>query len=86
MNRQQIVETLQHGIVEVNFTKKDGTERKMICTLMEEHLPRVPRFNKEDAPRTRTEDVIAVYDLEKMAWRSFHWTSVNSMADAQHPE
>lgn len=56
----------------VTFTKVDGTERVMRCTLEPAKLP--PVVIKEDAkPRKQTDSTKAlrVFDVEKGEWRSF---------------
>jgi hypothetical protein len=56
----------------VTFTKVDGTERVMTCTLEANKLP--PVVIKEDAkPRKETTSTKAlrVFDIEKNEWRSF---------------
>ena len=56
----------------VTFTKVDGTERVMRCTLEATKLP--PVVVKEDAkPRKETTSTKAlrVFDVEKQEWRSF---------------
>jgi hypothetical protein len=63
---------LQMGPATITFTKVDGTERVMRCTLEPSQLP--PVVVKEDAkPRKETTSTKAlrVYDLEKKEWRSF---------------
>jgi hypothetical protein len=58
--------------VTVTFTKVDGTERVMKCTLEADKLP--PVVIKEDAkPRKETTSTKAlrVFDIEKQEWRSF---------------
>lgn len=58
--------------MKVTFTKVDGTERVMKCTLEADKLPKVEI--KEDAkPRKETTSTKAlrVFDLEKQEWRSF---------------
>ena len=61
--------------VTVTFTKKDGTERVMKCTLEEAVLPKVEL--KEDAkPRKESTTSMRVFDLEKQEWRSFTIKSV----------
>lgn len=64
---------LQTGVVNVTFIKKDGTERKMLCTLMPSELP-----HKEDTlkPVHSNPDVLAVWDMEKKDWRSFRFDSI----------
>jgi hypothetical protein len=60
--------TVSEGIV--TFTKSDGTERVMKCTLVPEQLPKVEI--KEDAkPRKESTTSMRVFDLEKNEWRSF---------------
>jgi hypothetical protein len=56
----------------ITFTKVDGTERVMKCTLEADKLP--PAVVKEDAkPRKQSDSTKAlrVFDLEKQEWRSF---------------
>jgi hypothetical protein len=56
----------------ITFTKVDGTERVMKCTLESEKIPKVEI--KEDAkPRKQSDSTKAlrVFDLEKNEWRSF---------------
>jgi hypothetical protein len=60
--------TVSEGIV--TFTKSDGTERVMKCTLVPDQLPKVEI--KEDAkPRKEPTTSMRVFDLEKKEWRSF---------------
>ena len=58
----------------VTFTKKDGSERKMICTLAESKIP--SEKTPKNAKKTQSQDAIAVFDIEKQDWRSFRWDSV----------
>lgn len=67
---------LKESVLNVTFLKKDGTERTMRCTLKEDLLP--PQTDIEEAaekraPRTES---IAVWDLDKKAWRSFRFDSI----------
>lgn len=59
----------------VTFTKKDGTERVMNCTLRADLLPAV-EIKEDKAPRKQNESALAVYDLEANGWRSFTVSSV----------
>lgn len=71
-----IKEKLRENILSVVFVKKDGTERKMKCTLRGDMIP-APRETTESAQkRTRSEENLAVWDLEKEAWRSFRYDSI----------
>ena len=64
--------------VNVTFTKKDGTQRVMKCTLMPEQLPPAP-VTEGKAERKKSTDTIAVYDLEAKGWRSFTVKSVTNV-------
>jgi hypothetical protein len=74
--REGIRNILRQSVVEVTFTKSDGTERVMKCTLDEQHLP-VKESSEEPAKdRKVNPDVCSVWDVEKKAWRSFRWDSI----------
>jgi hypothetical protein len=69
--RDWLKSMLRVGPATVTFTKKDGTERVMKCTLVPDQLPAV-EIKEDKAPRKqKTEDVLAVYDVEANGWRSF---------------
>jgi len=73
--REFYLERLREGICEVTFTKKDGTDRRMLCTLDMSGIPEkdVP---KTDGNKSENLEAVRVYDLEKEAWRSFRFDSV----------
>jgi len=77
-DRNTILSMMHENVWSVIFTKVDGTERHMRCTLMEEYLP---EHNSEDNKKVRKEnpDVVAVWDLDKNAWRSFRVDSVKEI-------
>jgi hypothetical protein len=64
--------------VVVNFTKKDGSKRAMICTQAENLIPENKRPKKQSEVDENS-SVCKVFDLEKQAWRSFTWESFHSM-------
>lgn len=57
----------------VTFTKSDGTERVMKCTLKPEQLPKVEISEgaENKKPRKESTTSMRVFDLEKNEWRSF---------------
>lgn len=59
--------------VTVTFTKQDGTERVMKCTLQPELLPvvEVKPVVEGKEPRKESTTSMRVFDLEKKEWRSF---------------
>lgn len=77
--KEQLKDLLRENVLNVVFTKKDGSERVMECTLKPDLLP-VQDENTESKDKVRTEnpDVIQVYDLENSGWRSFRVESVIS--------
>ena len=63
------------SIVNVDFIKKDGTQRKLRCTLRPDLLP--PQTDLEEAvSKTPSATSLAVWDLENEGWRSFRYDSV----------
>jgi hypothetical protein len=73
---------LSEGEVTVVFDKKDGTRREMRCTTSPDLIPPrvVESTETTEAPARRVNtDVIPVYDLELLAWRSFRWDSVREV-------
>jgi hypothetical protein len=68
-------ELLKHDVIEVEFTKRDGTNRVMKCTLKDDMIP------TEHAPKGTSEvkantDVISVFDVDNQGWRSFSCDSI----------
>ena len=62
----------------ISFIKKDGTARDMVCTLASDKIP------AEQAPKNsgkaKSDESIAVFDVEKQEWRSFRWDSVTQIS------
>ena len=73
-SRKWLTNLLNEYVVEVTFTKKDGTERVMNCTLHEDYLPETT-----GAGRAVSSDALAVFDTEVEDWRSFRWDSIKSI-------
>jgi len=68
--RTDLVEQLKFGTVTVNFTKKDGDNRTMECTLNPTFLP--PFLLKEDVGNKKENtNIISVFDINAKGWRSF---------------
>lgn len=73
---------LAFGPVKVTFTKKDGTDRVMECTLAPSLLPEVTIVEDATPKREKkvNEDVCPVYDLEAKHWKSFRWDSIKNVS------
>ncbi len=63
----------------ITFTKKDGTERVMNCTLRGDMLP-VVEIKEDKAPRKQNDSVLSVYDLDAQGWRSFTVNTVKRVS------
>jgi hypothetical protein len=73
ITRKDLQEFLHDGIIEIMFEKKDGTKRKMFCTLNSEFIPidMLPKNISDKPPIKENLDVMKVFDTENQGWRSF---------------
>ena len=76
INKDQIIEDLHNTICRVVFTKANGDERVMHCTLQESMLPEQIDLEETIQKKKPNPDVLAVWDVEAKGWRSFRWDSV----------
>ena len=67
----------------VVFTKKDGSERELFCTLSESKIPADKQPKTQEATSTTgrsfSDEAQRVFDTEKQEWRSFRWDSVKQV-------
>lgn len=76
-NQEALKERLKNGTVLVSFTKKDGERRDMECTLKGSLIKSVPSTKPAtEVSRSTPTTSLAVYDVNKDAWRSFRWDSI----------
>lgn len=77
---QTIVKDMLHANcpagVRIVFTKVDGSEREMYCTLNEKYIPGDKLPKEGSKGRAVSETSCAVFDLDKRDWRSFRWDSL----------
>lgn len=71
-------EKLQSGIVQVTFTKKDGTNRVMLATLCEALIPD-DKLPKGTGKKVDNDNTFAVYDTEADGWRSFNFDTIKEV-------
>lgn len=78
MNRNEMIEKLRTGTHVVVFTKVNGEERTMTCTLDPTFIPEahVPK----DGAKAINESVLAVFDTTAQGWRSFRLENVKSFS------
>lgn len=80
--KQELKKKLQSNEVGVTFTKRDGSERRMQCTLSASRIPReqLPQGTGDtSSTETVSREAIKVFDLEKQAWRSFRYDSLKAV-------
>ena len=81
--REWIKSLLQKSTITVTFTKADGTDRKMLCTLNWDNIPpdavklssTVDGIVKESRKPRKEPDPhsLRVFDVDKQEWRSFRF-------------
>lgn len=75
--RKWLLSHLVYGPVSVTFTKKDGTERTMNCTLNDTLVKSYEK--KTERSKTVSEETCAVFDIDKQEWRSFRYDSLTAV-------
>lgn len=82
MNREEIMEQLHKRVCRVIFRKVNGEERDMLCTLMPSELPPATKTDPitEKKVREVNAEVIAAWDINKQAFRSFRVENVISFS------
>jgi hypothetical protein len=79
--KENLLELLRNNLVTVTFTKVDGTERTMTCTLLGEYVPNTGSGSMQllQENNTRGDANISVWDTQVQGWRSFRIGSVKSV-------
>ena len=85
MDREEIVNKLKQGLLEVTFNKVNGDERVMTCTLQEGVIPAATKKDPLSLKKVRevNPEVVSVWDTNATGWRSFrvaNVTNVNEVA------
>ena len=77
ISRAEITKALHEQNAEITFTKKDGTERIMKCTLRDGVA--VPYEKKTDRTREGKDNILPVWDMEADAWRSVNIDTIKDV-------
>lgn len=67
-SKQSLSELLRNVVATITFTKKDGTERVMKCTLKSDIA--IPHERKTERTKEPKDDLLPVWDIEAAAWRT----------------
>ena len=81
MKRDTLIKNLQKKAMRITFTKVNGEERVMDCTLQEHMIPETNESN-----RKQNEEVLPVFDINKAEWRSFRVDSVMKVERLQYQD
>ena len=74
---EDLKDFLRDEIIEVAFTKKNGEDRVMKCTLMPKEIPaEMAPKNIGNPPDEENREYLNVFDVEAQGWRSFILSSV----------
>lgn len=68
MTRDEMLTELRQRVCNVRFTKANGEQRDMYCTLSNIPEDKQPKGVKKAQPNDET---IRVFDVNKQQWRSF---------------
>lgn len=86
IDRYELKQVLENSITTVVFTKVNGEQREMKCTLLSEYLPKTDVAEKqlltESLTKKENPSTMVVWDVENNGWRSFRIDSVNSISVA----
>ena len=74
MKRETLIKNLQNKVLKITFTKVNGEERVMECTLQEHMIPETNPANRKE-----NEEVLPVFDIDKGSWRSFRLDSITNI-------
>ena len=75
--KKLLAEALREAPMTVTFTKRDGSERVMQCTLEASKL--VPYEKKTETTKVSSDTNLAVWDTEANAWRSIVIDSITGL-------
>jgi hypothetical protein len=77
ISRADLTKALREQNAEITFTKKDGTDRLMKCTLREAIA--IPYEKKTERTREVIDNILPVWDLEAAAWRSVNIDTIKEV-------
>lgn len=78
--KENLTSLLLDNVVTVTFTKTNGEERVMKCTLLSEYIPNAATANQVLIRETTSSNNVSVWDLESNGWRSFRVASVKNVS------
>lgn len=80
VDKDNALKSLKNGICKVLFTKANGEDRLMHCTLNESILPEQIDIEEAIQKKKPNPNAVAVWDTEVGGWRSFRWDSIKEFS------
>ena len=81
MKRTTLIKNLQKRAMRITFTKVNGEERIMDCSLQEHIVPETSESN-----RKQNKEILPVFDINKGEWRSFRLDSVTNIEVSEYQD
>lgn len=81
MKRETLIKNLQKRVMRITFTKVNGEERVMDCSLQEHIIPETNSKNKKE-----NKEVLPVFDIDIGEWRSFRLDSVTNIEALEYQD
>ena len=78
--KENLIDMLRNNVVTVTFTKVNGEERTMKCTLMAEYVPNAPTNNGQVLLQESAAKTVSVWDVKAQGWRSFRIANVKNVS------
>ena len=81
--KETLISKLKSEKVTITFKKINNETRNMTCTLMEDSLPLASKDDLMGQKKIRqiSPEILAVWDLNKNAWRSMRWDNIIEVMD-----
>jgi len=79
--KDELLTMLKQKVVEVTFTKLDGEERVMPCTLLESYLPPAKKNEPITQKKVReiSDKVVVAWAVESKGFRSFRYDRIKNI-------
>ena len=78
INKDTLKQQLRESVKTITFTKTDGTQRVMKCTLQSTVIPPADP-DKAPSARKTSDEALAVWDVDAAGWRSFRYDAIISV-------
>lgn len=74
--KETLIKLLKQNVLEVDFEKRNGEARLMLCSLKKQLIPVVDSDSNKKPTKRENNHTVVVWDLEKNGFRSFKLDSI----------